>query len=309
MKQLRFLALFLVLTAFAFPAKDVKLQYTFKVGDKFQWEQVSHQAIKQSIPGMGDVNVEVNVSATTDLKIAELTSTGAKVEITYTKMKLSTKSQMGSMDMDSEGSQDNMQNKTIKAMMNKPYFFKITKAGIVESVEGTEALTADFGALGLDEATLKAVKQQFEQMLNSDTQKASLAMAIVTYPDKKVKVGDTWTSTAGSQTMNFSTKVDNTLTLKSFDAAKAAISIDGVITTTDKEKVVSLPNGIKSKLDVSGKQASTANVDQKNGWAVDMKTVSEIKGIMTLLAGGMIPSDMEVPIEIVTETDYKLTKK
>jgi hypothetical protein len=30
---------------------------------------------------------------------------------------------------------------------------------------------------------------------------------------------------------------------------------------------------------------------------------------MTLLAGGMIPSDMEVPMEIVTNTDFKLTKK
>lgn len=309
MKHFRFLALFLVLTAFTFPAKDVKLQYAFKVGDQFLWEQVSQQAIKQSIPGMGDVNIDVAISGTTTLKVVELTSTGAKIEMTYLKMKLSTKSPMGASDMDSEGAEDNIQNKAIKAMMNKPYFFRLSKSGVIESVEGTEALTSDFASLGLDDATLKAVQQQFEQLLNSDTQKASLAMAIVSFPDKKLKVGDTWTSSAGTQTMNFSTKVENTLALKSFDAAKAAISIDGVISTTDKEKVVSLPNGIKSKLDVSGKQASTANVDVKSGWTLDMKTVSEIKGVMTLLAGGMIPSDMEVPIEIVTESDYKLTRK
>jgi hypothetical protein len=309
MKKLRFLALFLVLTAFAFPAKDVKLQYKFKVGDQFTLDQTTHQAIKQTIPGSGVMNVDVDVTATTNLKVVELTTTGARIEITYEKMKLSTKSPMGSMDMDSEGSPENVQNKTIKAMMNKPYFFKISKTGVVENVEGTESLTSEFASLGLDDATLKALKQQFEQMLNNDSQKASLAAAFVTYPENKLKAGDSWKNTAVSQIMNFATKVDNTLTLKSFDATKGVITLDGVIATTDKDKVSALPNGIKSKLDISGKQASTVNIDIKTGWSVDMKTVSEIKGMMTLLAGGMIPSDMEVPMEIVTNTDFKLTKK
>ncbi len=309
MKQLRFLALFIVLTAFAFPAKTVKLQYAFKVGNQFQWESATHQTIKQSIPGMGDVNIDVEVSATMDLKVVELTATGAKLEASYSKMKLSTKSPMGASDMDSEGAEDNAQNKTIKAMMNKSYFFKLSKNGVVESVEGTENLTSDFGSLGLDEATLNTLKQQFEQTLNNDTQKSSLAMAILSYPENKVKAGDTWKSNSGSQIMSFASKVDNTMTLKSFDASKAEISIDGVITTADKDKVVSLPNGIKSKLDATGKQASAANVDLKTGWSVDMKTVSEVKGVMTLLAGGMIPTDMEVPIEMTTETNYKFSMK
>lgn len=309
MKQFRFLALFFVLTAFAFPAKDVKLQYKFKVGDAFQWEHTTHRTIKQSIPGMGDVNVDVNEAATLELKIAELTSTGAKLEAFYVKLKSSTKSTMGSADMDSEGSQDSAPNKVMKSMMNKKFFIKLSKNGVVESVEGSENLFSEFGTLGLDEATLNAMKQQFEQTLGNESQKASFAAVIVNYPDQKLKAGDTWKVNTTSNAMNFATKIENTMTLKSFDAAKGVVGLDGTIATTDKERVISLPNGIKSKLDVSGRQASTANIDVKTGWATDLKSVQEFKGTMTLLAGGMIPTDMEVPIEFVTESDYKFVKK
>jgi hypothetical protein len=309
MKQLRFLALFLVLTAFAFPAKDVKLQYKFNVGDVFVWEHTTHRTIKQSIPGMGDVNVDVNETATLEVKVAELTPTGAKLEAFYSKMKSSTKSTMGSADLDSEGPQDSAPNKVMKAMMNKKFFIKLSKTGVVEAVEGTENLFSDFGSLGLDEATLNAMKQQFEQTLGNESQKAAFALVLITYPDNKVKAGDTWKVNSTSNAMNFSTKIENTLTLKSFDAAKGVVGLDGTIATADKEKIISLPNGIKSKLDVTGKQASTANVNMKTGWSTDLKSVQEFKGTMILLAGGMIPSDMEVPIEFVTESEYKFTKK
>lgn len=309
MKQLRFLALFLVLTAFAFPAKDVKLQYKFSVGDAFLWEHTTNRTIKQSIPGMGDVNVEVKEAATLEVKVAELTSTGAKLEAFYSKMKSSTKSTMGSADLDSEGPQDSAPNKVMKAMMNKKFFIKLSKAGVVEGVEGTENLFSDFGSLGIDEATLNAMKQQFEQTLSNESQKAAFALVILTYPENKLKAGDTWKVNSTSNAMNFPQKIENTLTLKSFDAAKGVVGLDGTIATVDKEKILSLPNGIKSKLDVTGRQASTANIDMKTGWSTDLKSVQEYKGTMTLLAGGMIPSDMEVPIEFVTESEYKFVKK
>jgi hypothetical protein len=310
MKLLRLTALIFIITAFTFPAKEVKLEYAFKIGDQYTWSQTSHQIVKQTIPGMGDISVTVDVSGTMNLKVAELTANGAKIEIQYQNLKMTTKSPMGMGDiaMDSEGDETSAQNKTIKAMMNKPFYFKLTKQGVIESVEGTENLYSDFDKLGLDEASLKATKQQFEQTMGEKSLKASLEMALASYPDKKVKTNDTWKST-GSLAMNFPVKIDNTWSLKTLEGSMATLNADGILSTTDKEKVVALPNGMNSKFDLAGKQTIKTTVMTKSGWPADLKVTSEVKGNMTLLAGGMIPQDMIVPMVITTESDYKIVKK
>ena len=70
-----------------------------------------------------------------------------------------------------------------------------------------------------------------------------------------------------------------------------------------------LPGGLKAKTALSGKQAMKSKIDVKSGWPTKMDVLSELKGTMTLLAGGMIPEDMDVPMEILSETSYTITKK
>jgi hypothetical protein len=311
MKKLQFLILLFVATAFTYPAKDLKLEYALKVGDQYTMTQVIHQTIKQVYPGMGDVNIDVDINSTLNFKVAELTATGAKFEVQFQKLKTLTKVPMGMGDvgMDSESTEDNAQNKTAKSMMNKTFYMNLSKFGVVESVEGTDNLFTDFGNLGLDDATLTAMKQQLQQFMSNENQKSSFSSAFIVYAGKKVKASETWSTTSAGLAMAFTTKIDNTMTLKSYDATKAAVAIDGTIASVDKDKVVSLPNGIKSMLNVTGRQALAGSVNVKTGWPTEIKGVVETKGTMTLLAGGMIPQDMEIPVEILDERQFTLTKK
>jgi hypothetical protein len=63
---------------------------------------------------------------------------------------------------------------------------------------------------------------------------------------------------------------------------------DGIF-TTDKEHVMSLPGGMKAKMDLQGKQATKNTINAKTGWPNTVETLSELKGKMILLAGGPIP--------------------
>jgi hypothetical protein len=103
--------------------------------------------------------------------------------------------------------------------------------------------------------------------------------------------------------------VENTWMLAGTAKTNANLTADGIFTTTDKEKTLTLPGGLKAKIDLNGKQALKSNVDIKTGWPTDIGVLSELKGTMTLLAGGVIPEDMEVPMEILTETTFKIVKK
>src|SRR5262245_47277834 len=139
MKSIRFVVLFLIASSFTTnPAKPLKLQYTFAVGDNYEMTQVSKQNIKQTIPGMGEMVIDMNLEGVMNLKVVELTASGAKLETTYAKVKVTTKSPMGDVVMDSEGPADNMQNKMVKSMTGKPIFIFMNKRGAVEKVENSE---------------------------------------------------------------------------------------------------------------------------------------------------------------------------
>jgi hypothetical protein len=313
MKPLRIVALLslLVLLSFTNPPKDTRFQYTFKVGDRYQLTQVVKQTMKQSIPAMGDATVEISSESVLALNITSVTATGAKIDTHFEKMKIWTKLPMGMGDMtlDSEGDAEDSQTKVVKSIMNKTFYFTITKQGVIEKVEGTENLFTDLEKLDLDDATLNAFKAQFKQSLNDQSMKARLEQALVSYADKKVKIGDTWSTTTANEVMGMPTRIAQTWSLKSAEAAKASIRAEGSVASTDKDKVMDLPNGIRGKLNVGGKQTLAAVVNPKTGWPVETKVNAEVKGIMTFLAGGMMPSDMEVPIETVAEGVHKIVKR
>jgi hypothetical protein len=295
-----------LLFAFAIPA-DVKLQYTFKKGDLYEFNQTSNQSIRQTLPGMGDMTTEVTTSGSLTFKVIEVIPTGARIEIAYTRLKIDTKGPM-TISMDSEGNATEMPNNIVKAMMNKPFHFVMTSQGAIEKIENIENLYSGLGSIGLDETQLAATKQMFQQTLSASSLKGNLEAAMISYPQNKIKTGESWKNKSGVA-VNFPMQSENTWLLKSLDGTIASIDSDGVMTSTDTTNVMSLPNGIKAKTNLSGKQATKSKVNTKNGWPTETKVLSEIKGTMTLLAGGVLPSDMEVPMEIVTESTFLIVKK
>jgi hypothetical protein len=307
MKTIHFIFLLCLASGFSTPFNAVKLEYRFTVGDEYTMTQVTKQTIKQTIMGT-EQNGENMYSNEMKLKVIAVTGTGAKLETQFLTLKNSSKTMIGDVTMDSEGPEENVQNKVFKSMMKKSFFITMNKTGIVEDVEGSENLWSDIGSLGLDENTMTTMKQLLEQMLGKNSLKNSFEQAMVYYGDKKVKQGDTWNS-KNALPMDFPIQVDNSWHLVSLTNAIAEVSADGIYTTTDKEKTVVLPGGFKAKVDLNGKQAVKSRVNAKTGWPSDLQIHAELNGKMILLAGGVLPEDMEVPMEILTDTSYKIVKK
>ncbi|MBT1705460.1 DUF6263 family protein [Chryseosolibacter indicus] len=293
------LLLFTSLLLFITPA-DVRLQYSFKTGDQYELNQSSTQTIKQSIPAMGEIKIDINSGGALLFKVVELQGSSAKIEAKYTKLKVVSKSIMGDINLDSEGSDDNPQNKLVKSVINKPFFFTLSKNGKVDNVNGTESL--------LQDNDNPVVKQVLEQFLNPSSLKSNLELALINYPDEKIQEGHQWKNST-ELPINYPIQIDNTWSLKKIEGSVASIDADGLLATRDKDKITALPNGIKSKADLNGRQALVAKVNTKTGWPNEIKILSEIKGKMTLLAGGFIPEDMDVPMEIVSESKFTIVKK
>lgn len=304
MKALRFVVLVFIACAFTNPAKEVKLEYIFKVGDVHEWIQTTKQTITQTVPGAGEMSVNISLDGAMQLKVVALTATGAKVETTYSKIKMLMKMPMGDVTMDSEGGDDTMQNKLMKSMTKKPFYIFMNKQGVIEKVEGTENLYSGISELGMEPAAAEQAKQSLQQAMSEQSIKASIEMSLMQYPTVKVKTGDTWKSTV-STALNFPMQINNTWTFEKLEGTVASITSDGIVVTTDKEKTTTI-NGMQAKVDLSGRQMTKGTVDLKSGWPSKMEVISEIKGKMTLLAGGMIPQDTDVPMEILSESTFTI---
>lgn len=291
------------------PVPDVTLQYKFKAGEVYEYVQLSKQNAIQTLPGMGEMKMDGTLGGTMLLKIKSVDTNGsARIESQYTKLKMATNNFMMSMSMDSEGSQEEDGNKIIKSLTGKTFFFTLTKNGEVEEVEGVENLYSGLGSLGLDEGVVTKTRKALQQTINDKSVKTLLENGLVSYPDNAVKAGDSW-KTSSVQAINFPMSIDNTWSLKNSDDKIANISCEGTLTTIDKEKVNNLINGMKSKSDLNGTQKMNGQVDLKSGWPKEVKILSDLKGKLTLLAGGLIPQDMEVPMTVKIETNYTIVKK
>ena len=192
--------------------------------------------------------------------------------------------------------------------MNKPFTVTANKFGEIVNVEGAENLWSDMSSINLDDRDAATAKQTLEQFMDNSALKSNIEQAMVRYYESKVKEGDKWNSMT-ELPMDFPIKVDNSWSLISLSGGTAKVNADGIFTTTDKERTIELPNGIKAKVDLNGAQQLKSTVNVKTGWATDLLIHSELKGRMILLAGGMLPENMDVPMEIVTDTSYKIAKK
>jgi hypothetical protein len=307
MKKIFAGAIFIAACSFTFPAKEISLKYVFKKGDSYEWTQKANATQHIVVAGM-DQNVVTSIDAICDMKVVDIIGTSAKFEISYRSLSSKSKLPQGDMVMDSEGDTAVIYTKLMRAMKEKKFNFTLTKNGSVESVDGIDNLWSGFGKLGLSEAQLGQMKQVLDQSFGKDSFKRSIEGAFVYYPEQKVQTGSTWKNVHAANS-KLPIQTENVWTLESITEPNAIVISDGVITTTDTTKVITPQPGLRATASLKGRQVTKSTVSVSHGWPLTCKSYSEIKGTMTLLAGGQIPEDMKMEMEITSESEYTIRKK
>jgi hypothetical protein len=305
MKQIRLILLVLVAFGFTSPA-PIRLAYTYKAGESYLVSQTNSQQMKQSIMGM-DQNMDNNSQADMLFRILEVSKETAKIEVSYTRLKTSTKSPQANAEMDSEGTADTKENKLFKGMVNKPFYVWMNRLGKIEKMEGTDTLMSAFREAGIDEASAGGLKATLANYMGEQGLKTMIQSILIPYPENQVKIGDTWKNVQ-SVTVPFAFTTDDTWSLAEQNDKVISLTAQGMF-ASDKEKTMDLPGGLKAKVDLAGNQMMKRSLNPKTNWPTATEAVSEVKGKMLLLAGGPIPEDMEMPMEIHTETKSTITKK
>lgn len=306
MKLALFLVSCLIPFGFTIPEAEIQLKYQFKSGDQYSWVQFKKQSVKQSIMGM-DHEMHNNMHSEYLLKVVDVAEQTARIEAQFVKIKTNSRSIIGQMNMDSEGPAELTETRLIKSVIGKSFFVSISGTGKITKLEGLENLTGDLDKIVLDNQQQELMVAMLRQFLSEGALKANFKEVFIEYPQEKLKLGDKWT-TKIQPGLNFPIMLENTWSLAEILPANVNLAGEGVITTADKESTIDFAR-IKAKADLSGKQVVKTNINLKTGWPYKQDATAELNGTMRVAGGGMIPADMDIPVQVFYKSTHVVKRR
>ncbi|HEU4471153.1 MAG TPA: DUF6263 family protein, partial [Flavisolibacter sp.] len=156
------------------------------------------------------------------------------------------------------------------AMKGKSFTLKVDAEGNILSVEGiTEMAEAMVSSMKVDESLKAGMRQMFVAQFNDESMKQNFAPAFNIYPNKPVKVGDSWDKKVTLQ-MGGSMSFNTTYTVKKIEGdnvtvgSKSSINIQGVTGDQTGEFVIDAKTGLMEDGSVEQKFGSPMNMTSKS---------------------------------------------
>lgn len=263
--------------------------YTIKMrmnkADTFHQNIKMDMNMKMNVMGQA-MDMKMNMDAGITFEVADATSTGKELQLTYTKM------HMG-MDMGNKAmaaiNMDSIMNESVGKMIGKSVLIELSPTNEITGVKG-------FDSLMLNSTDNEATKQMMEKMFSKDQMNNMFGMMFSMYPSKPVRIGETWTSKSKVNLANIDMQVSIKYKLVGVKNGMADIDVDGLIDGKGDMK----QNGMSIAMSMSGTQKGMLTIAMKDGYLENGSYKMDVKADMEM-AGQKVP--------MTIKADYFLSNK
>lgn len=157
-------------------------------------------------------------------------------------------------------------------LRGKFVILKMDKTNTVTSVSGFESIM-------LPDSTDAAARAAMEKMFSKEQFNSMFGMMFKLYPDKPVKVGDSWNRESELEMGNIKMKIKMKQTLLEVKDGVAVIDIKGLIDGKGKMN----QGGVSVDMDLSGGQNGKVNITMNNGYVKSGSYKMDVKGNMEVM--------------------------
>lgn len=223
------------------------------------------------------ITMKMNMAFDTRFDVVDVTDTAKTLQLTYTKAE-------AHMDMGSIGignKADSMLQNAYNKMVGKSIRMTLTPDNKISSVSGFDSLMNS----GVED---EMSRQTVEKMFSKEQLNNMFSMYFSLYPNKPVKIGDTWDSETSANLADIDMKVKVKYKLVSVKNGIADIDVDGVIDGSGDMKKA----GQSMKLNMSGTQKGTMSVNLSDGYLVKGGYKMDVKADMEAM-GQKIPMTLK----------------
>ncbi|KAA5533623.1 hypothetical protein F0919_13885 [Taibaiella lutea] len=249
----------------------IDLKLNFKAGDKYLYTT----QIDQTIGIMQGLTMNQNMVMDMVYNCKSDNAGVKSIEATYNHILISMTSPMGEMKYDSKDpKQDVMGMNIMDSLIGKSFVMDIAPDGQIIKVSGLDAIVASFNMVNNP-----AAQQNIKNQLNDTAIRMMMQSSFDMYPGHKVKVGDTWNKKQQMTVSGINIGMENTYSLKSVENGKATLSVTSDLSLPKTEMGA---DSVKTQMELNGKQEGTIELDIATGQVISSKTISDIKGKMTM---------------------------
>jgi hypothetical protein len=274
---------------------QVKLSLNPAKGAKYQYRTEMVQNITQTVMGQ-TIPMEQEMTFVYDMNIKEKDSQVIEAEFIYREVYYLLSSAMMKMAYDSKNPVENMSEtdkmmaKIFGVLIGKPFNVSFTADGSVLSVSGMDTIMEDVVKAVADDGQIASqIVSALQQQFGNEPIGKSFEQSFKIYPDRKIKVGDSWETQQTVVISGMTTETKSTYTLKSLKKNVASAEV--------VSSMVLKPIGMEGT--IAGEQTGTMEIDVKTGLPLTGNITQNIKGTLTTQG---VEVSMNISSQIKTST-------
>jgi hypothetical protein len=289
---LKEILLFTALFSHVVPAQNI-LQYNLKVGDSITVFQKATQDIIQEMDGTKHKLKNI-IEADYTFIISQKTDSTYIINFNFDRFKMVTTSNLYGEVINVDTKQivfnDNIQTQVFSGMIGFKLKMELLKNGKIKWVSGTDKMIANMIAKAeiSDELTKQVMIESMKKEFGNKSLAESFEQMTFIYPNKKVKVGDTWINNYKGDL-----NAKNVWKLNALNEKNLELSADSDITMSSKENNVSMT--------LNGKQKINLTANKNSGFVKDMVVIQTASGISLVEQ----VAEVNIPTTITSTITYK----
>ncbi|PWS32388.1 DUF6263 family protein [Pedobacter paludis] len=273
MRILTTLICFFLITS-TFAQKVYILKQNYPIGKKYNYNLTSNQIIKQKI---GDQNVNLSQEIGTDytFDIAGEKAGDKAIKVIYNKIRMKSSGMGNTLTMDSDSQEPGKPN-PFSGLKGASFEMIFGANGSIKSVNGIEKMLDNMASkMTTDTSQIKAIKASLGKQFSAEGMKQTMESSFKIYPDKPVKIGDSWT---------VDTKMQMTMPIETITIYTLKLVKDGIAFLNVNGNLISKGSfdsmGTKIDTDLKGTNSGDMQIDLKTGLVLSSHLRLEMYGTM-----------------------------
>lgn len=237
------------------------LKFNFEKGKAYDYEMIINMDQE-----MGGQKMQMDMTTYYSMNVVDEVADNKIITTTYDRFKMNMK--MGPFDIDVDtdqpkqgmdiGGKDPMKmiNSILGAIKGRKFTMKVNAEGRIEEVAGLAGMAqAIVDSTGVDEKMKEQMKQEFDKQFNEKNVKEQFERVLYIFPNKEVKVGDTWqkTTTPGGPMGG------------KYTSTYKVTDIEGDMVTLEENSKI---EGLSTEMNMKGTIAGSLVVDSRSGLVV-----------------------------------------
>lgn len=258
----------------AFAQKTYVLRQNYPTGYKYDFTLTSDQIIKQKIAGR-DIHLTQNIGTDYTFDITEGHNGEKDVKVTYNKIFIKSVA-MGNTMTYSSDDQDSTKKNPFSGFKGASFYMTVSPNGAIKTVAGIDKMLDNMAArMTKDTSQVKQIKNALSKQFSNEVVKQTMESSFKIYPDRAVKIGDSWTVDTKMQ-MTMPIETITQYTLKEVKDGIAILGVKGTLVSKGNFEIM----GNKMETDLQGTNSGETSIDVKTGIVLNSHLRVELYGKM-----------------------------